>query len=77
MELETDTAYHGEVLPAADHAHALTLIWYPLVPGRGCRWGHKLQQGLTLWDTPLPWNGGMYNGDTWGSEPEVKVKGDQ
>jgi hypothetical protein len=67
-------AYHSEVFPAADHAHALSLIWYPLVPGRGCCWGYELQ-GLTLRETPLPWAGGTYNGDAW--EPQVRVKCDQ
>lgn len=72
-----DAAYHGEALPAADHAGALTLIRYPLVPGRGRCWGHKLQWRLTLWEAPLPRTGGMHNGDTWESKPEVRVKGDQ
>ena len=76
MKLETDKTYHGEALPAADHADALTLIWDPLVPGRGCSRGHKLQWQLTRGEVPLPHTWGMYSGDTWESEPEVRVKGD-
>lgn len=51
--LRAEAAHHGEVLSAADHADALRLIWDPLIPGRGCLWGHELQWRLSLRESSL------------------------
>lgn len=69
-KLGTNVAHHGEAFPAADHTDALTLVGHPLMPAGGCCWRDKLRWGLTLWEAPLPWTGGMYSGDTWESDPK-------